>query len=802
MWENLFALSVIMAGMVIAQNPDDIYWDNSLSPAISGVNGDACAMVIYNGKLIVGGVFSVAGGTIANGIAAWNDTTWSSLGSGVTNGAVYALAVYDSKLIAGGGFVSAGGVAVTRVASWDGTNWSSLGSGVTNGVVNALAVYDNKLIAGGLFDSIGGVAASIAAWDGTTWSPLGSDSGGYNGQVRALVTFDNKLIAGGVFDSIGGIDANGIASWDGATWSSLGSGMSGNQVTALAIYDNQLIASGLFDAAGGVAANNIAAWNGTSWSPLGLGIGCSGQFLCPMINALTVYDDHLVASGWFDSAGGAPARAIATWDGSTWMPFDTGFMASTFGIYTVTACAVYGTKLVVGGGNVVAWDGTTWSSLGSATNGDVSDLAVYDNELIAGGSFYSIGGVDADHIASWNGTTWSPLGSEMKVSVFALTTFEDRLLVCGSRDSMGEYAVAHIVAWDGTNWSPFASVSGSYYAFVSAFVDHDNLLIAAGEFDSAGGIAASNIAAWDGTTWLPLGLGIKGEWARVYALAVYDNKLIVGGDFDSVGGVAANNIAMWDGTSWSPLGPGMSVDGILGEVRALAIYDNQLIVGGQFLAAGGVAAKNVVAWDGTSWSPLGLGISMLGYTGLVYALAIYDNQLIVGGWIDSAGGVAANNIAAWDGTSWSPLGSGIKGTPYALTVYDSALIAGGTFTHAGGKVAAYLARWTKGAPTDVDEDALDHLPCSFSLDQNYPNPFNPATTIEYSIPTRSQVTIEVFNILGQRVRTLVNETKAAGTYRAEWNGTDDSESSVSTGMYLYRFQAGDVVRTKKMLLIK
>jgi hypothetical protein len=103
---------------------------------------------------------------------------------------------------------------------------------------------------------------------------------------------------------------------------------------------------------------------------------------------------------------------------------------------------------------------------------------------------------------------------------------------------------------------------------------------------------------------------------------------------------------------------------------------------------------------------------------------------------------------------------------------------------------------------DVDEPGNPGFPISFELTQNRPNPFNPSTTIEYSLPERSQVTIEVFNVLGQRVRTLVNETKPAGIYRIEWDGVDDAGKSVSTGVYLYRLQAGDVVHTKKMLLIK
>ncbi len=94
------------------------------------------------------------------------------------------------------------------------------------------------------------------------------------------------------------------------------------------------------------------------------------------------------------------------------------------------------------------------------------------------------------------------------------------------------------------------------------------------------------------------------------------------------------------------------------------------------------------------------------------------------------------------------------------------------------------------------------LPKQYELAQNYPNPFNPFTTIEYSLPKKSHVRIEIFNILGQKVKTLVNETKSAGEYRAVWNSNDSEDNVAATGIYLYRFQAGDFVATKKMLLLK
>ncbi len=113
------------------------------------------------------------------------------------------------------------------------------------------------------------------------------------------------------------------------------------------------------------------------------------------------------------------------------------------------------------------------------------------------------------------------------------------------------------------------------------------------------------------------------------------------------------------------------------------------------------------------------------------------------------------------------------------------------------------ALFSTSVPTGVnDPPSQGNLPQRFELSQNYPNPFNPVTTISYSVASPSQVTIEVFNILGRKVRTLVDEMKQAGSYRIEWNGHDEAGKPVSTGVYLYRFSAGDVMQTKKMLLLK
>jgi len=94
------------------------------------------------------------------------------------------------------------------------------------------------------------------------------------------------------------------------------------------------------------------------------------------------------------------------------------------------------------------------------------------------------------------------------------------------------------------------------------------------------------------------------------------------------------------------------------------------------------------------------------------------------------------------------------------------------------------------------------LPIKFSLHQNYPNPFNPVTTLRYDLPENSYVNVTVYDILGRQVRTLVNTTQNAGFKSVIWNATNDYGKPVSAGVYLYQIQAGEFVKTKKMVLLK
>ena len=100
------------------------------------------------------------------------------------------------------------------------------------------------------------------------------------------------------------------------------------------------------------------------------------------------------------------------------------------------------------------------------------------------------------------------------------------------------------------------------------------------------------------------------------------------------------------------------------------------------------------------------------------------------------------------------------------------------------------------------KEILDNIPSDFTLSQNYPNPFNPITKIDYTLPTRSLVSISIYNVLGHEVRRLVNEVRDYGYHTAEWDGKDNNGNDVASGVYFTTMISKNYIQTKKMLLLK
>jgi hypothetical protein len=291
--------------------------------ALGGGNLDVLAAVsMPNGDLVVGGRFTTIGGILAQRIARWNGSTWSSIGAGLP-GEVWCLGVLpNGDLLAGG----LGGVFL-----WSGGNWSTL---LALSTVTRLTVLAN----GDVWVAGGAGGSSLRWWNGTTWSTIP-----FSGLlVNAITQLPNgDVVIGGWFNSVGGVPANHIARWDGATWSAFGGGTNGAVGSLALMPDGSLVAAGIFNLAGGIAVDRAARWDGVTWSPLGTppsGLG----LLLPLPNG------DLLASRRTTFGG---VTQFDRWDGSAWSSFGAGCDDAVYGMLARAngEVVVHGAFLSAGG---------------------------------------------------------------------------------------------------------------------------------------------------------------------------------------------------------------------------------------------------------------------------------------------------------------------------------------------------------------------------------------------------------------------------------------------------------------------
>jgi hypothetical protein len=677
------------------------------------------------------------------------------------------------RLVAVGGFQCAGSEVVNHVAAWDGSNWSALGTGL-GGIPllpSCATEFDDgngpALYVGGRFSTAGGAPAlNVARWDGIAWSALGA---GVGAEVYVLAGHDNgsgpALYAGGDFSTAGGQPAQNIARWDGASWSALDTGLDG-VVRALATYDDgqgpALYAAGNFTHAGGLVAPGIARWDGSAWSSLAPSLQC-------FVGALAVHDDGtgpaLFAAGTFAPPLGPSRHGIARWKQGAWtyvanmnqvanaralVPYDAGQgigpelhvggptfttgaawklradtllnFVSTYPSDPSTLLALasvdlgMGPRLVLGGWftgvdpaaafqtvvpamNIADWDGATWTRMGTGgqgLDGGVDRLALLSagagsaERVVALGWFTLAGDHRLAGAGQWDGSEWSTLADGRP----GIQTLIEDVHAAGSGAFFA--AMVHRVQhWDGAAWSRLAGLEGEVKAF--AWVDGASGpdLLAAGHFDVDGAPAGQALARWDGASWRALGL-IGDAWALASWVPEAGGaaQLAVAGSFDAP--LSGSGVAHLQDGTWSWLGGG-PVQGTPHTLLAWARgRSTELYLGGQFSAVAGVAARSIARWDGTSWSPLESGVP-----GDVFALAVRGtgpkSELIVAGHFELAGGVPAWNIARWDGAAWSDLGPpaapGTNSSIRALAVVGPSIYAGGGFTQAGGRPSSHLALW-------------------------------------------------------------------------------------------------------------
>src|SRR4051812_7826660 len=269
-------------------------------------------------------------------------STW---GTGIGNPRIaggYAAPIlgWNGKVVVGGSFSSAGGTSATRyLGAWDpvSATWSPLGGGINQGFTNAfmtsLVTFNpgggDRLVAGGFYDNAGNVpaTASLAMWNPATssWEAMGTTwTGSTRGSIWSMAVWNGRLyVGGGIVNqppSIAGLPWAGVASWDGTTWQTPSSSIVGFSpyVAALQVFNDgsgeALYAAGRFSSINGVAGTSqIARWNGTAWTSVGGGLAQTNSSFG--LEGLTVFNDGsgaaLYAAGYAFVPPGQPTTNVA-----------------------------------------------------------------------------------------------------------------------------------------------------------------------------------------------------------------------------------------------------------------------------------------------------------------------------------------------------------------------------------------------------------------------------------------------------------------------------------------------------------
>ncbi len=382
-----------------------------------------------------------------------------------------------------------------------------------------------------------------------------------------------------------------------------------------------------------------------------------------------------------------------------------------------------------------------WTALTQTVNKPVECLTVYQNQLVAGGTFTFAGATQVKRIASWDGSTWYNLGAGIKAGpvphVSKLITYNNDLYACGRFDSAGSVATKNIAKWDGNNWSGFGTITnGEIYTMAV----YNGQLYAGGIFTVIGGVTAKNIAKWNGTQWQALGTGVN-YGSSISSLCVYQNELYAAGIFDTIGNIPSQNIARWNGSSWNSV-PISFPSGFGG----LYVYQNKLLLG----ATNSTTAPYPVQiwqWDGAN-------------------LSLFSQQTNAGGssflttsttklYSASSSPNSPGKSTIWERNTvsslWDSVGTNIQSVS-SLCEYNNEIYCGGFFNSSNGAQANYIAKLSP-------VTGLKNNYCRTENISIYPNPANEILNIEVNSKDVSLLQLKLQNSLCQTIKdeVIVNQ---------------------------------------------
>ena len=572
--------------------------------------------------------------------------------------------------------------------------------------------------------------AGLGYWS-RDFAPMGVYATPGAAEVTSMTEWNGYMVVSGYIEQAGHVDADWIAAWNGSYWSTFDGGLTASsEPNFIFPYGSSLLV-------GGHRTDGISKWDGNQWLVMEREGGLGGEALCCCTHNGVIYIDGTFITGfttpwytpmlfWDIDIDDWNYVSIAGWryehdDAYSIHPYygriyiggwfmneviadpdvtynimgwssEEGDVAFGEGVDGAVYKVVSGTAGVWLAGGFAECDGTTSKGLvfmGTGGTFGACELPDVDRECLDmikhGDTKYLIertGDYPYDYkVRSYtSGSGWgTPLGG----------VFDDPL-VCLADDPADIYVGGSVrngvVRWDDDQWVHLGGGigtrnQGNYY--IRALQAWNGGIVAGGNFDLPRilrdvGICES-VAFWDGDAWHRMGNNGVGS-VTVSDIGVYDDELYLGTESAGVAG----RFSRWDtdAEEWE------QVADVNGQMRALCVHDDKLILGGTFTQIDGQAIDRIAAWDGANFTPLGSGCD-----NTVAELFSDGHYLYAAGNFTTAGGVPANRIARWDGVNWEALGDGFDAYVYALTMYEGEIIAGGNFTHSGAAEINRVARY-------------------------------------------------------------------------------------------------------------
>ncbi len=418
-------------------------------------------------------------------------------------------------------------------------------------------------------------------------------------------------------------------------------------------------------------------------------------------------------------------------------------------IFSVTIFAIVYTLLIT------QYSFAQWVQTNGLYGDVINCLASSGTNIFAGTD------VNGVYLSTNNGENWAKVNfglSDSTINAFAVVGERIFIGTGGGGDSGGVFFSTN----SGTSWSLLNNGLPNNVYITSLAVSGTNIF--AGTL--MGGVYLSTN---NGKNWSQVNNGLPtNSW--ILSLVANDTMIFAG---TQVGVFLSTN----NGTNWTQVNNGLTNS-----------YVNSLALSGKNIFAGTSGDGVYLSQNnGISWLQVNNGLPNNSW---IFSFAVSGTNIFIGTY-DATTNNHKVYLSTNNGAMWSQVNNGL---PTNINVNSLDIIGPNIFVGTAGNG---VWRCPLSEIITAIEDKQNNFPISFSLQQNYPNPFNPTTTINYSVPKTSFVTLKVYDVLGKEITTLVNHETRSGNYSVEFNA-----SKFISGVYYYRMQAGSFVETKKLIVLK